>query len=49
MTADLAGQARAICPALPEETKRLSHGASTWFIRVKNAFATLWAHGHPRR
>ena len=46
MTADLAGQVRAICLALPEVTERLSHGAPTWFVRDKKAFVTLWAHGH---
>lgn len=43
---ELAGQARAICTALPEVTERLSHGAPTWFVRGKNSFVTLWAHGH---
>ena len=46
MTADLAGQVRAICLTLPEVTERLSHGAPTWFVRDKNAFVTLWADGH---
>jgi hypothetical protein len=46
MTADLAGQVRTICLALPEVTERLSHGAPTWFIGGKKAFVTLWAHGH---
>lgn len=46
MTADLAGRMRVICLALPEVTERLSHGAPTWFVRDKNAFVTLWAHGH---
>jgi hypothetical protein len=46
MTADLAGQLRPICLALPEVTQRLSHGAPTWFVRDKSAFVTLWAHGH---
>jgi hypothetical protein len=45
MTADLAGQLRAICLALPEVTERLSHGAPTWFA-VKKSFVTLWADGH---
>lgn len=35
MPADLAGQTRAICLALPEVTERLSHGAPTWFFRGK--------------
>jgi hypothetical protein len=46
MTADLAGQVRAICLALPEVTERPSHGAPTWFVKGKNAFVTLWARGH---
>ncbi len=46
MNADLAGQVRAICLALPEVTERLSHGAPAWFVRDKRSFATLWAHGH---
>ena len=46
MTADLAGQVRAICLALPEVTERLSHGAPTWFVGGKKAFVTLWADGH---
>ena len=46
MTDRLAEQAAAICLALPEVTERLSHGAPTWFVRGKSAFATLWAHGH---
>jgi len=46
MPADLAGQVRAICLALPEVTERLSHGTPTWFVRGKNAFVTLWPHGH---
>jgi hypothetical protein len=46
MTADLAGQVRAICLALPEVTERPSHGAPTWFVRDKSAFVTLWADGH---
>ena len=46
MTADLAGEVRAICLALPEVTERPSHGAPTWFVRDKKAFVTLWAHGH---
>src|SRR5215469_607850 len=33
MPADLAGQVRAVCLALPEVTERLSHGALTWFVR----------------
>jgi hypothetical protein len=45
MTADLAGQVRAVCLALPEVTERLSHGAPTWFVRGKS-FLTLWASGH---
>jgi len=45
MTADLAGQVRAICLALPEVAERLSHGAPTWFVS-KKAFVTLWAEGH---
>jgi hypothetical protein len=46
MPADLAGQVRAICMALPEVTERLSHGAPTWFVLGKRSFVTLWAHGH---
>ena len=46
MTADLAGQLRAICLALPEVTERPSHGTPTWFVRGKNAFVQLWADGH---
>jgi hypothetical protein len=46
MTADLAGQLRAICMALPEVTERLSHGAPTWFVGGKKSFVTLWADGH---
>lgn len=46
MTADLAGEVRAICLALPEVAERLSHGAPTWFVRDKRAFVTLWARGH---
>jgi hypothetical protein len=42
MTADLAGRVRAMCPALPEVTERLSHGAPTWFVRGKSAFVTVW-------
>lgn len=45
MTADLAGQVRAICLALPEVAERLSHGVPTWFVS-KKAFVTLWAEGH---
>jgi hypothetical protein len=41
MTADLAGQLRPICLALPEVANRLSHGQPTWFVRDKNAFVTL--------
>jgi hypothetical protein len=32
--------------ALPEVTERPSHGAPTWFVRNKTAFATFWEHGH---
>ena len=46
MTADLAGQVRAICLALPEVAERPSHGAPTWFVQDKKAFVTLWAQGH---
>ena len=46
MAADLDGQLRAICLALPEVTERPSHGAPTWFVRDKKAFVTLWASGH---
>lgn len=48
MTADLAGQVRAICLPLPEVTERPSHGAPTWFAGGKKAFVTLWADGHHR-
>jgi hypothetical protein len=43
---DLAVRLRAICLPLPEVTERLSHGAPSWFVRDKKAFATLWATGH---
>jgi hypothetical protein len=46
VTADLAGQVRSVCLALPEVSERLSHGAPTWFVRDKKAFVTLWAQGH---
>ncbi len=46
MTADLSGQVRTICLALPEVTERLSHGAPTSFVRDKSAFVTLCARGH---
>ncbi|HEX3390397.1 MAG TPA: MmcQ/YjbR family DNA-binding protein [Streptosporangiaceae bacterium] len=46
MTADLAGEVRAICLALPEVTERPSHSAPTWFVQDKKAFVTLWAQGH---
>jgi hypothetical protein len=46
VSADLAGEVRAICLALPEVTERPSHGAPTWFVRGKKAFVTLWAQGH---
>ena len=46
MTAELAGQLRAICTELPEVSERLSHGAPTWFAAGKTAFVTLWAQGH---
>ena len=46
MTADLAGQVRTICLALPEVTERLSHGTPAWFVSGKKSFVTLWAHGH---
>jgi hypothetical protein len=45
VAADLAGQLRGICLALPEVTERPSHGAPTWFVRGK-AFVTLWHRGH---
>ena len=37
---------RSICLDFPEVTERLSHGASTWFVRDKSAFVTLWEDGH---
>src|SRR5256885_2316612 len=40
------GRLGAICLALPAVTGRPSHGAPTWFVRDKSAFATLWADGH---
>ncbi len=46
MTAELAGQVRAACLALPEVTERLSHGAPAWFVQGRSAFVTLWAEGH---
>ena len=46
MTADLAGQVRTICLALPEVTERLSHGTPAWFVSGKKSFVTLWADGH---
>jgi hypothetical protein len=45
VTAELAGQVRTICLALPEVTERLSHGTPTWFVSGKT-FVTLWARGH---
>jgi hypothetical protein len=44
--ADLTGRLREICLALPEVSERPSHGAPTWFVRGKSAFATLWPEGH---
>jgi hypothetical protein len=32
--------------AFPEVTERPSHGAPTWFVRDKKAFATCWVDGH---
>ena len=49
MTADLAGQVRVICLALPEVAERPSHGAPTWFVQGKRAFVTLWARRPPRQ
>ena len=46
MTADLAGEVRAICLALPEVAERPSHGAPTWFVQDKKASVTLWARAH---
>jgi hypothetical protein len=43
---DLVGRMRDICRVLPEVTERPSHGAPTWFVRDRKAFATLWEHGH---
>jgi hypothetical protein len=45
-TPDALTRIRAVCLALPEVTERLSHGAPTWFVRDKTAFANLWEHGH---
>lgn len=42
----LADRVRAACLAFPEVTERLSHGAPTWFVRNRAAFATLREHGH---
>jgi hypothetical protein len=42
----LADRVRAICRVFPEVTERLSHGAPTWFVRDRAAFAALWEHGH---
>lgn len=46
---DLAGRLRAICSVFPEVAERPSHGAPTWFVRGRRAFATLWEHGHHDR
>jgi hypothetical protein len=43
---DLADKVRSACGRLPEVTERLSHGAPTWFVRGKQSFVMLWAHGH---
>ncbi|MDQ7991700.1 MAG: MmcQ/YjbR family DNA-binding protein [Propionicimonas sp.] len=37
---------RAICQSFPEVSERPSHGAPTWFVRGKKAFATAWLDGH---
>ena len=43
MTADLAGQVRAICLSLPEVVERLSHGAR----HHDDDFPHLWCAGLP--
>jgi hypothetical protein len=43
---DALDRLRAVCLAFPEVTERPSHGAPTWFVRGKSAFATLREHGH---
>lgn len=35
-----------VCLELPEVTERLSHGAPTYFIRLKTSFATVRMDGH---
>lgn len=37
---------RAICLALPETSERLSHGAPTFFVRGKRAFAMVLTNHH---
>lgn len=37
---------RAICLGLPEVEERLSHGAPTWFVRGRRAFATFSDNHH---
>lgn len=37
---------REICLALPETSKRPSHGEPTFFIRDKRSFATVWDSHH---
>jgi hypothetical protein len=46
VTADMAGQLRAICGALPDVTERPAMARRPCFVRGKNAFVTLWARGH---
>ena len=37
---------RGLCLALPETCERLSHGAPTFFVRGKRAFATVMTDHH---
>ena len=40
---------RRLCLALPEVTKRLSHGEPTWFVRGKKTFVMYANHHHDDR
>ena len=40
------GRIRTICLELPETSKRLSHGAPTFFVRGKRAFLMVLANHH---
>ncbi len=46
---DVLASLRSICGAFPEVVERPSHGAPTWFVRGKKAFATAWLDGHHDR